>query len=97
MAIRFEEYYGPERSGSSLRPMRRNAAGSKGISLKKGDEVIGVAITDPDETRDQKRHECAAELDLTFKIIRIDAQSRFAIMRQSSIRFLEQRPLMGCK
>jgi hypothetical protein len=91
MAIRFEEYYGPERSGSSLRPMRRNA------SLKKGDEVIGVAITDPDETRDQKRHECAAELDLTFKIIRIDAQSRFAIMRQSSIRFLEQRPLMGCK
>ena len=32
--------------------MGRNAAGNKGISLKKGDEVIGVAITDSDETRD---------------------------------------------
>jgi DNA gyrase subunit A len=73
MAIRFEEYYGPERGGSGLRPMGRNAAGNKGISLKKGDEVIGVAITDSDETRDQKRDECAAELDLTSKLIALRA------------------------
>ena len=68
MAIRFEEYYDPERNGSGLRPMGRNAAGNKGISLKKGDEVIGVAITDSDETRDKNRDVCAAELGLTSKL-----------------------------
>jgi len=68
MAIRFEEYYGPERSGSGLRPMGRNAAGNKGISLKKNDEVIGVAITDSDETRDKNRDVCAAELGLASKL-----------------------------
>jgi len=69
MAIRFEEYYGPERSSSGLRPMGRNAAGNKGISLKKNDEVIGVAITDSDETRDKNRDVCAGELGLTDKLI----------------------------
>ncbi len=68
MAIRFEEHYDPERSGSGLRPMGRNAAGNKGISLKKGDEVIGVAITDSDETRDKNRDECAAKLNLTSRL-----------------------------
>jgi DNA gyrase subunit A len=67
MAIRFEEYYDPERS-SGLRPMGRNAAGNKGISLKKNDEVIGVAITDSDETRDKNRDVCAVELGLTDKL-----------------------------
>ncbi len=64
MAIRFEEEYDPERNRSGLRPMGRNAAGNKGISLKKGDQVIGVAITDSDETRDRNRDECAKELSL---------------------------------
>jgi len=68
MAIRFEEKYDPERSGSGLRPMGRNAAGNKGISLKKGDQVIGVAITDSDETRDKNRDECAANLNLTDRL-----------------------------
>ena len=63
MAIRFEEEYDPERSGIGLRPMGRNAAGNKGISLKKGDYVIGAAITDSDETRDKERDECAAKLE----------------------------------
>ncbi len=45
MAIRFEEEYDPERNGIGLRPMGRNAAGNRGISLKKGDYVIGAAIT----------------------------------------------------
>ncbi len=54
MAIRFDEEYDPERSGIGLRPMGRNAAGNKGISLKKGDHVIGVAITDSDSDARQR-------------------------------------------
>ena len=69
MAIRFQEEYDPERSGIGLRAMGRNAAGNKGISLKKGDEVVGVAITDSDETRDLHRDECAAALDLTNRLV----------------------------
>jgi DNA gyrase subunit A len=68
MAIRFQEEYDPERSGIGLRPMGRNAAGNKGISLKKGDYVIGAAITDSDEARDKERDECAAAKGLTDKL-----------------------------
>ena len=67
MAIRFEEEYDPERN-RGLRPMGRNAAGNKGITLKKGDEVIGVAITPSDKTRDEERDEKAARLGLTAKL-----------------------------
>ncbi|HEX8710947.1 MAG TPA: DNA gyrase subunit A, partial [Terracidiphilus sp.] len=55
MAIRFEEEYDPERNRGGLRPMGRNAAGNRGISLKKGDYVIGAAVTNSDATRDQER------------------------------------------
>jgi len=68
MAIRFDEEYDLERDRNGLRPMGRNAAGNKGISLKKGDQVIGVAITDSDETRDKDRDACAAKLNLTAKL-----------------------------
>ena len=68
MAIRFEEEYDPERNRAGLRPMGRNAAGNKGITLKKGDEVIGVAITASDKTRDEERDEKAARLGLTAKL-----------------------------
>ena len=68
MAIRFEEKYDPDGNGSGLRPMGRNAAGNKGISLKKGDQVIGVAITDSDEARDRNRDECAEKLNLIPKL-----------------------------
>jgi DNA gyrase subunit A len=71
MAIRFQEEYDPERSGIGLRPMGRNAAGNKGISLKKGDYVIGAAVTDSDETRDMNRDECAANLGLTDKLVNL--------------------------
>jgi len=69
MAIRFEEQYDPERSGIGLRPMGRNAAGNKGISLKKGDYVIGEAVTSSDETRELNRSECAAGLGMTEKLV----------------------------
>ncbi len=68
MAIRFQEEYDPERSGIGLRPMGRNAAGNKGITLKKGDYVIGAAITDSDETRDAERDECARTRGLTDRL-----------------------------
>ena len=68
MAIRFDEEYDPERNGIGLRPMGRNAAGNRGISLKKGDYVIGAAITDSDATRDQERDACASKLNLTKKL-----------------------------
>jgi DNA gyrase subunit A len=48
--------------------MGRNAAGNKGISLKKGDYVIGAAITDSDEARDTERDECAKTRNLTDKL-----------------------------
>jgi DNA gyrase subunit A len=49
---------------TGLRPMGRNAAGNKGITLKKSDYVIGLAVTPSDETRDQQRDERAASLGL---------------------------------
>ncbi len=67
MAIRFNEEHDPE-TGKGLRPMGRNAAGNKGISLKKNDEVIGVAVTQSDETRDRHRDEIAASLGLTARL-----------------------------
>lgn len=42
MAIRFKE--------SDARPMSRNTSGVKGISLRAGDEVVGMVVTDPDAT-----------------------------------------------
>ncbi|MDR3738908.1 MAG: DNA gyrase subunit A [Terracidiphilus sp.] len=74
MAIRFQEEYDPERSGIGLRPMGRNAAGNKGITLKRGDYVIGAAVTDSDETRDKERDACAAERGLTDKLAALRKQ-----------------------
>jgi DNA gyrase subunit A len=68
MAIRFGEEYDPDRNGVGLRPMGRNAAGNRGISLKKGDYVIGAAITNSDAIREKERDECAARLGLADKL-----------------------------
>ncbi len=48
--------------------MGRNAAGNKGISLKKGDYVVGAAVTYSDETRDRYRDECAVNLGITDRL-----------------------------
>jgi len=74
MAIRFEEEYDAERSGAGLRPMGRNAGGNRGISLKKGDEVIGIAITPSDKTRDEERDSQAAKRGLTTKLKALRAE-----------------------
>jgi len=71
MAIRFDEEYDPERSGAGLRPMGRNAAGNRGISLKKGDYVIGAAITESEVSRDKERDALAAKLGLTKELTKL--------------------------
>jgi DNA gyrase subunit A len=68
MAIRFEEEYDADRNGIGLRPMGRNAAGNRGISLKKGDYLIGAAITSSEAIRETERDECAARLGMTEKL-----------------------------
>jgi DNA gyrase subunit A len=42
MAIRFSE--------ADARPMGRNASGVKGVSLSKGDALVGMVVADPDAT-----------------------------------------------
>jgi DNA gyrase subunit A len=87
MAIRFNEKYDPDRSGIGLRPMGRNAAGNRGISLKKGDYVIGAAVTNSYEMRDAEREECAARLGLGDKLTAlrkayVDAEGALAKVRE---------------
>jgi DNA gyrase subunit A len=60
MAIRFNEM--------DLRPMGRPATGNRGISLKKGDYVIGAAVTPSNEARNRQRLELAASKGLTNQV-----------------------------
>ena len=60
MAIRFNE--------QDLRPMGRPATGNRGINLRKGDFVIGAAVTPSPEAREKQRRERAATLGLTDQL-----------------------------
>jgi DNA gyrase subunit A len=60
MAIRFNE--------QDLRPMGRPATGNRGINLRKGDYVIGAAVTPSPEARERQRRAKAAELGLTTQL-----------------------------
>ena len=60
MAIRFNE--------QDLRPMGRPATGNRGINLRKGDYVIGAAVTPSPESRERSRRERAAALGLTSQL-----------------------------
>jgi len=57
MAIRFNE--------QDLRPMGRPATGNRGINLKKGDYVIGAAVTPSPEARNKTRLALAEAASLT--------------------------------
>jgi DNA gyrase subunit A len=57
MAIRFNE--------ADLRPMGRPATGNRGINLRKGDYVIGAAVTPSNDARNKQRLERAAAAGLT--------------------------------
>jgi DNA gyrase subunit A len=73
MAVRFSEAYDPDKTGG-LRPMGRNAAGNKGITLRKGDFVIGVAVTPSAEYRATRRDELAAEKNLARDLAKVRAE-----------------------
>ena len=60
MAIRFNE--------TDLRPMGRPATGNRGITLRKGDFVIGAAVTPSNEARNKQRLERAAQKGLTDQV-----------------------------
>ena len=60
MAIRFNE--------QDLRAMGRPATGNRGINLRKGDFVIGAAVTPAPEARERERRERAATLGLTAQL-----------------------------
>ena len=69
MAIRFNE--------QDLRSMGRPAYGNKGITLKKGDYVIGAAVTPSSEARNRQRLELAAAAGLKDQVeAAIDESSR---------------------
>jgi len=59
-AIRFAE--------QDLRPMGRPATGNRGIMLRKGDYVIGAAVTPSNEARNKARLERAAAKGLTRQV-----------------------------
>jgi DNA gyrase subunit A len=75
MAVRFSEFYDKdsEKSGG-LRPMGRNAGGNKGITLRKGDYVIGVAVTPSAEYRARRRDELALEKNLVKDLAKVRAE-----------------------
>ena len=60
MAIRFDE--------QDLRPMGRPAYGNRGINLRKGDYVVGAAVTPSNEARNKTRLERAAQKGLTDQV-----------------------------
>ncbi len=60
MAIRFDE--------RDLRAMGRPAFGNRGISLKKGDYVIGAAVTPSNEARNKQRLAIAAAKGLKDRV-----------------------------
>jgi DNA gyrase subunit A len=63
MAIRFNE--------QDLRAMGRPAFGNKGITLKKGDYVIGAAVTPSPEARNKQRLARAAAAGLTAQVEKV--------------------------
>ena len=60
MAIRFNE--------QDLRPMGRPATGNRGINLRKGDYLIGAAVTPSNEARNKTRLALAAAKGLTDQV-----------------------------
>jgi len=62
-AIRFDE--------KDLRPMGRPAFGNRGITLRKGDYVIGAAVTPSNEARNKARLERAKAAGLTKQVEKV--------------------------
>ena len=76
MAIRFNE--------QDLRPMGRPATGNRGINLRKGDYVIGAAVTPSNEARNRQRLELAAQSGLTKQVKSVIDEVGMSIDESSS-------------
>jgi DNA gyrase subunit A len=74
MAIRFNE--------QDLRAMGRPAYGNKGITLKKGDYVIGAAVTPSNEARNKARLERAAAAGLADQVQRAIDEANDSVAAQ---------------
>ena len=78
MAIRFNE--------QDLRPMGRPAYGNKGIDLRKGDYVVGAAVTPSNESREAKRRELAAKKGLADALEAVRTEAGLPTTPLSSFR-----------
>jgi DNA gyrase subunit A len=78
MAIRFNE--------TDLRPMGRPATGNRGIALKKGDYVIGAAVTPSTEARHAKRRELAEKKGLADALAAAIGEAGLATSTLSAFR-----------
>jgi DNA gyrase subunit A len=76
MAIRFSE--------ADLRPMGRPATGNRGINLRKGDYVIGAAVTPSNEARNKQRLERARATGLTSQAEAVIDEAGLSIEEVSS-------------
>jgi DNA gyrase subunit A len=84
---------------SGLRPSGRTAGGVRGITLKKNDYVIGLAVTESPKSRDSKRDRFALERGLESKlaVVRNDLESakqelqKLRDERNASVVFNEDR------
>ncbi len=84
MAIRFNE--------ADLRPMGRPATGNRGINLRKGDYVIGAAVTPSPAARETARRERAATLGLTAQLEDVIGQAPTPAATSSSDPALSSDP-----
>jgi DNA gyrase subunit A len=87
MAIRFNE--------QDLRPMGRPATGNRGINLRKGDYLIGAAVTPSNEARNRQRLELAARTGLTKhvkSVLEETGQDSVLAEPGSSIKDVSSRP-----
>ncbi len=86
MAIRFNE--------QDLRPMGRPATGNRGINLRKGDYVIGAAVTPSPESREAQRRERAAALGLTSQLEAVIGEAPAPIITAAPTR-LDGQEILG--
>ncbi|SNT31653.1 DNA gyrase subunit A [Granulicella rosea] len=88
MAIRFDE--------QDLRAMGRPAYGNRGINLRKGDYVIGAAVTPGQAARESQRRERAEALGLTQQLEAVTGPtSALASFRDAGAAPAEGQELLG--
>jgi DNA gyrase subunit A len=83
LAIRFSEFYDETIEDTSkrrgLRPMGRAAAGNKGITLHKGDYVIGAVVTPSQDRRNRQRLALAAKAGLQAQVEAVIEEANEAV------------------